>query len=150
MLCENCGQKNAVSIFLSPETNKIQYLCGNCYRIINNDIELESLAIKEINNVKIEIKCNSCGINFKEFKSSGHFGCEKCYNAFVDFINDEFLSKFKETKYLGKKPNAYYIEKQINELEQLIEICVKNGNYQKATKYGLEVKKLKEECYGKL
>lgn len=150
MLCENCGQKDATSIFLSPKTNKIQYLCGNCYKFINNDVELENLAINEIKSIKIESKCKSCGISFNEFKSSGYFGCEKCYDEFNDFLANQFLSHFKEQKYLGKKPNIYYIKKEIKELEQLVEICIKNGNYQKATKYGIEINRLKEECYGKL
>ncbi|MBE7075072.1 MAG: hypothetical protein E7376_03760 [Clostridiales bacterium] len=150
MLCENCGQKDATSIFLSPKSGKIQYLCGKCYRLLNNEVELESFALKEIKQVKFENKCISCGTTFAEFKSSGYFGCEKCYQAFQEYLNTNFLIQFKEQKYLGKKPNAYYIDKQIKELEQLIEICLKNGNLQKATKYGLEVKKLKEESYGKL
>ena len=51
---------------------------------------------------------------------------------------------------MGKKPNAFYVEKQIKELEQMVEICLKNGDLQKATKYGLEIQKLKEQNYGTL
>ena len=57
---------------------------------------------------------------------------------------------FKEQKYLGKKPNLFYVEQEIKNLEQLIEICVKNGNLQKATKYGKELEKLKEVYYDRL
>lgn len=150
MLCQNCNKKDATSIFISPQNGKLQYLCGACYRKLNNDVELESLAIKETNIVKIEEKCQSCGTTFKEFKASNLFGCEDCYLAFETFLKSEFLPHFKEQKYLGKKPNAYYIQKQIKELEQMVEICLKNGNLQKATQYGLEIQQLKEQNYDKL
>lgn len=149
MLCDSCGKKDATSIFMSKD-NKLKYLCGTCYRKLNNEIELEMLAIKETNNIELETKCLSCGETFEEFKSSGMFGCENCYNAFADYLNKIFITKFKEQKYLGKKPNIFYIKKQIKELEQMVEICLKNGNLQKATKYGVEIEKLKEQCYGRL
>lgn len=150
MLCENCGKKDATSIFMSPKDNKLKYLCGNCYRKINNDVELENLALKETNEIKIEEKCLGCGETFAEFMSSGLFGCEQCYDAFSNYLKSNFLNNFNEQKYLGKKPNAYYVQKQIKELEQMVEICLKNGNLQKATKYGIEIKKLKEQNYDKL
>lgn len=150
MLCENCNQKDSTSIFVSPKTRQLQYLCGACYRKINNDIELETLALKATKDIKIEAKCNSCGTTFAEFKASGMFGCEECYTAFEDYLKTNFLPLFKEQKYLGKKPNAYYVQKQIKELEQMVEICLKNGNLQKATIYGKEIQKLKEQNYDKL
>lgn len=150
MLCEQCKKKDATSIFVSAQTNKLQYLCGTCYRRINNDVELETLAIKEINRVKIQEKCQNCGTTFDEFKASGLFGCAECYCAFENYLKTEFLPKFKEQTYLGKKPNAFYVQKQIKELEQMVEICLKNGNFQQATKYGVEIQKLKEQNYGKL
>lgn len=150
MLCENCKKKDATSIFISPQTGKLQYLCGICYRLLNNDVELESLAINETNKIKITAKCNSCGTSFDEFSASGLFGCAECYDTFEEFLNTNFISKFKEQSYLGKKPNAFYVEKQIKELEQMVEICLKNGDLQKATKYGLEIQKLKEQNYGTL
>lgn len=150
MLCENCGTKDATSIFMSPKHNKLLYLCGSCYRKLNNDVELEQFAQSQANLVSLKTVCPNCGETFEEFKSSGLFGCECCYDAFGEYLKNNFLSQFKEQKYLGKKPNAFYIDKQIKELEQMVEICLKNGNLQKATKYGLEIQKLKEQSYGKL
>lgn len=150
MLCENCNKKDATSIFMTPNGNRLQYLCGDCYRKLNNDVEMEVFALKETKNVKIEQCCSCCGETFKEFLNSGIFGCENCYKTFNDYLINNFLVLFKEKKYLGKKPNAYYVEKQIRELEQMVEICLKNGNLQQATKYGVEITKLKEQSYGKL
>ena len=92
MLCENCGKKDATSIYMSPKDNKLKYLCGACYRKINNDNELDALALKEIRDVKLEAKCLNCGETFNEFMSSGLFGCENCYDAFSD--SDDRSDKF--------------------------------------------------------
>lgn len=149
MLCENCNQKDATSIYMPPNSGKIVYLCGACYRKLNNDTILDEMVVKEIDDIKIEQRCNGCGQTYAEFKASGVFGCEDCYASFSDVIN-EFVGKFKQSRYTGKKPNIFYIQKEIKNLEQMVEICLKNGNLQQATKYGVEIQKLKEQCYGKL
>lgn len=150
MLCENCKKKDATSIFVSPSSKKLMYLCGACYRRLNNEVELETLAINATKTVDLEKKCQNCGESFQEFQSSGLFGCENCYTTFEEYLKNNFLCLFKEKKYLGKKPNLFYVQKQITELEQMVEICLKNGDLQKATKYGVEIQNLKEQNYGKL
>ena len=90
------------------------------------------------------------GLKFDDFSGIGLFGCTECYKTFSDYINQNFLQMFKEKKYLGKKPNLYYVQQEIKNLEQLIEMCLTNGNFQKATKYGKELEKIKEENYDRL
>lgn len=150
MLCENCGNKDATSIFMPTGSNKIKYLCGECYKKLNNDADLDRFAFSQSQNVAIDVVCSNCGTTYKEFEKSGLFGCAECYNAFSEYINKKILPMFKETKYLGRKPNMFYVESEIKNLEQLIEICLKNGNLQKATKYGKELERLKEENYDRL
>ena len=150
MLCQNCSKKDATSIFLPPNQTKLMYLCGACYKILNNNVELENLAAQQAQNLNIEENCRFCGLKYNDFKNSGLFGCAECYNTFSDYINQNFLQMFKEKKYLGKKPNLYYVQQEIKNLEHLIEMCLTNGNFQKATKYGKELEKLKEQSYGKL
>lgn len=150
MLCENCGLKNATSIYMPPNNKKIKYLCGECYKKINNDYELENLAYIATKKIEIEAVCKNCGTSFKDFEASGLFGCDNCYLVFSEYIKTKFLPMFREQKYLGKKPNMFYVKEDIKNLEQLIEICLKNGDFNKATKYGKELEKLKEENYDKL
>lgn len=150
MLCENCGLKNAVSIAIPQGEKKVKYLCGECYKKINNDFELENFAYITSKKIEIDAVCKNCGTSFKEFEASGMFGCEACYVAFNEYIKTKFLPLFTEQKYLGKKPNMFYVREDIKNLEQLIELCLKNGNFNKATMYGKELEKLKEENYDKL
>lgn len=149
MLCQNCGLKNATSIYMPPNQTKIKYLCGACYKKLNCDSELDNLAFVSAKSVKINLVCKNCGTSLKDFEESGLFGCENCYNTFEEHIKN-FTLKFKETKYLGKKPNLYYVAQEIKNLENLIEMCLKNGNLQKATLYGKELERLKEENYDRL
>ena len=150
MLCENCKNKNATSFCIDENTKKLKYLCGECYRNLNREKELERFAYAETLNFSVEATCKECGTTFNEFKASKLFGCANCYKAFDTYIYQSFLPNFKEQKYLGKKPNAFYIEQEIKNLEQLIEISLKNKNFNQATKYGVELQKLKEANYGKL
>ena len=150
MLCENCGKKNVTSIFLPPNQKKLKYLCGECYKKFNADLELERFAYSNAMSIKIDEMCKTCGTTFKEFEKSGLFGCMDCYKAFKEYIDLHILSIFKEKKFLGKKPNVYYIESEIKNLEHLVEICLKNGDLNRATKYGKELDELKDKRYGRL
>lgn len=150
MLCENCGQKNATSIFMPPNETKLKYLCGVCYKKLNQDTELDNFAYNMAHNVEIAVTCDCCGLSIEEFNKTKVFGCENCYKYFNNLVVQKFLSNFKEQKYLGRKPNVFYIRQEMKNLEQLIEVCLKNGNYQKATKYGKELEKLKADNYDKL
>lgn len=150
MLCENCGKKEATSIFMPPNENKIRYLCGECYKKINSENELDLFAYNQTKSILATKVCSNCGLTFSEFEKSGLFGCEDCYKCFDEYIKKYFLQNFKEQKYLGKKPNAFYVESEIKNLENLIEHCLKNGDYQKATIYGKELERLKEDNYGRL
>ena len=57
MLCQNCGLKESTSIFMPPGETKIKYLCGACYRELNNFEELESLVSKATTSYKIKLNC---------------------------------------------------------------------------------------------
>ena len=126
-------------------------LCQGCVaRPCVNTCKFGAISVQNGKSVIDPAKCKNCGTTFDEFKSSKLFGCAECYETFNDYIKNHILVNFKEQKYLGKKPNIYYVEKEIKNLEQLIEICLKNKNFNKATKYGIELQKLKEENYDKL
>ena len=150
MVCEDCGKNNAVSIFISHGGANQKYLCQNCYKKCSLNTDIKDIVDLEIDRLNQNKVCNNCGTSFIEFKKSGLFGCENCYETFIDFVNGNILKSFKEKKYYGKKPNIYYIEKEYKNLEQLIEICLKNGDFARATKYSKELERLKEENYGRL
>ena len=149
MLCENCNQKNATSIYMPPNDTKLKYLCGECYKKINSDKELDNFVYTTTQDVEIDAKCLTCGMLFSDAQKTHLFGCENCYKSFNLHVNN-FLGKFKEQKYLGRKPNVFYIRQEIQNLEHIIEMCLKNGDFQKATKYGIELNKLKADNYDKL
>ena len=135
---------------MPPNQTKLKYLCGECYKKLNADLELEKFAHSNASSIKIEEKCKNCGTTFEEFKQSGLFGCSDCYEAFKEYINNNILVNVKEPKFLGKKPNVYYLECEIKNLESMVELCLKNGDLNRATKYGKELDELKDKRYGRL
>ena len=150
MLCVRCSKKDATSIFVTPNSKEIKYLCGECYSLIKSEIEIEKLSTNAVDNVKIEQVCKNCGLTYKELINTSYFGCERCYDTFKSYIEQNIIPNFKNKKYKGKRPNAFYVEKEIKHLQQMVEICLKNNNLQKATEYGKQIQKLKEENYGRL
>ena len=98
MLCELCGQKNATSIFMPPDENKLKYLCGQCYKKLNKDSDLENFVYAATQSCEMDSKCNCCGLSFDELKKTKQFGCENCYKVFKTEVAN-FLSNFKEQKY---------------------------------------------------
>ena len=99
MLCENCGKKNATSIYMPPNETNLKYLCGECYKKLNNDTDLENFAYMQAQQVEIDAECKLCGTKFSDFENSGLFGCENCYKAFNEYITKKNLPNFKEQKY---------------------------------------------------
>ena len=149
VICENCGVKDATSILKLSRENKMKYLCGACYKKLKDEEEITGLANKVSDAISAELSCPSCGLVLKEFNETKLFGCENCYKIFIGNVK-ETLKNFKNQRYTGKKPNVFYIRQEIKNLEQMIEICLKNGDFQKATKYGKELEQLKADNYDKL
>jgi len=149
MLCEHCNSKEATSIFNLVKQNKIKYLCGKCYKQLSSDIALDVFASNEADNLKVDIKCLNCGLTLEQVKKNKIFKCENCYEFFSELIKEEYFKIFKANTHKGKQANSYLIKKQIKELEQMVEICIKNNDYDRAGRYSSQINKIKEEYYGK-
>ena len=149
MICENCGLKDATSILKQSGENKMKYLCGVCYKKLKDEEEIAGFANKVSDVIGNDVSCSSCGLGIKEFNETKVFGCENCYKIFIGNVK-EILKNFKNQRYTGKKPNVFYIRQEIKNLEQMVEICLKNKDFLNATKYGRELEKLKADNYDKL
>jgi len=148
MICENCKKKEATSIYNLSKQKKIIYLCGGCYRELSNDVALDDFASYETSNVKVNEKCLTCGLTLTDFNKTKTFKCCDCYNHFFKYIKQN-VKNFDNKNHIGKVANSFLIQKEVKNLEQMIELCLKNNDYTRASKYGEQIKKIKEEYYGK-
>jgi protein arginine kinase activator len=119
MKCENCGE-NPAKVHMTEivnETEKVErHLCEKCaqklgYTIPQYSISelLAGIAKSQLAGAKAgapDVKCDSCGITFAEFQSSGRFGCAEDYDVFEDFLEGSLKRYHDATQHVGKIPPA--------------------------------------------
>lgn len=115
MLCEKCGNKQAVMKIYENINNekKTQYICEDCaMEMMGSHLSFGGMdpfsafsgffqtpARKETETV-----CPSCGMTFRRFLDWGKFGCAHCYEAFGDQLEPVFKKFHFRTEYKGKHP----------------------------------------------
>ena len=115
MLCEKCGNKQAVMKIYENINNekKTQYICEDCaMEMMGSHLSFGGMdpfsafsgffqtpARKETETV-----CPSCGMTFRRFLDWGKFGCAHCYEAFGDQLEPVFKKFHFRTDYRGKHP----------------------------------------------
>ena len=145
MLCERC-KINDATVRYTKNINGIkiqQNICKDCLEKLEykkdfiddffNDF-FYSYILSDIN--KKDIECKVCGNTFESFRNNGKIGCENCYYTFKNKL-DTILNNIQHKNiHIGKIPNN--IEKfkpnldTIPELKKLLDIAVKNENYEDA------------------
>lgn len=135
MLCEICGEREAVYHFLRDDNGILteHWVCRECARKIRPMSWYEYMekhadkrdafeklltgmlkGITEDDRPEMHVSCPRCGMVFKEFVQVGKFGCPECYNVFGPLIEDNMLKIQAGTRHLGKK---YQDETEQEEIE---------------------------------
>ena len=188
MLCENCG-KNEANVKYTQIINGVKKemrLCEECAKeqgITNIDFSMpinfssflgdmfdeynESNFLPQIVNNN-SLKCKKCGLTYDEFINTGKFGCENCYNTFLDKIDYLVKNLHGSTRHIGRKTK--YIksneskiknnnkieekilnksegeseERKIDELKRKLKEAIKDERYEDAAKIRDEIKKIEE------
>lgn len=106
------------------------------------------------------LKCDKCSMTYDEFLNTGKFGCDKCYEVFSKKINPLLKRIHGSDKYLGRKSKIkksteqVKIDKVVNksddtnkikELQQNLQKCIKDENYEEAAKIRDEIKKIEKK-----
>ena len=77
--------------------------------------------------------CKSCGLTYKEFKTSGLLGCESCYKAFEEDLKVILRRIHGNNKHLIiEKEKSLLIEKKLSELRKELEEAVKQEEFEEA------------------
>lgn len=109
-LCEACAQKKGVAIHSHVKNISIPEFFGQLVE------PKESTADDE------DLHCPSCGLSYRQFRSSGKLGCPECYRAFRQ-EHDHLLEKIhgaSPPRHRGKVPSRVGAELiRQRELEEL-------------------------------
>jgi len=125
MLCDRCHKRDAtiqVSQIVNGQTVE-HHLCEVCAKELGLETNIESMFDNFFNHsvfgssvfnptggipifgkpVQRNLVCPNCGLTFDEFRSSGLFGCAKCYEAFADRLDPVFRRVQGGTRHVGHK-----------------------------------------------
>lgn len=105
-------------------------------------------AIKERDEELSELKCPSCGLTYKEFRSRARLGCPNDYDSF----RKELLPLIKRIHgaetHTGKIPvttsDALEVERRLRELRKELSSTVKEENYERAAQLRDEIMRIEE------
>lgn len=190
MLCQNCG-KNEANVKYTQIINGVKKqmsLCSNCAEELGlEDIgfdmpidfssflgdvfeDAHSNFIPDIINSK-SLTCDKCNMTYDDFTEVGKFGCEHCYEAFENKIEQLIKSIQGSNKHIGRlgKKNIQSsinnnesnieskrsiqesskddneIENKIKKLQNKLKQEIKEEKYEDAAKTRDEIKKLQDE-----
>lgn len=167
MLCQRCGEKEAtvhLTKIINGEKTEI-YLCEDCAKetghldFSNNPFSIQNLLADILNpnldsipsNQK-DIKCDNCGMSYKEFTEKGLFGCSECYDQFSDKIDRLAKRIHGSDKHIGKVPlrrgGKLRTEKRIDDLREEMQKAVNKENFEKAAKLRDEIHELEDDLRG--
>ncbi|HHN45867.1 MAG TPA: hypothetical protein ENN09_00360 [Planctomycetes bacterium] len=134
MKCQRCNERDArvhLTEIKNGQKNEID-LCEVCAKEMKLVGPLEAAIPPEAQKVR----CPGCGITLKDFIASGRLGCEECYAAFAEQLEELHLKTHSAKKHKGKVPvrlNGPDRKKRMLEyLTQELERAVKKENFEQA------------------
>lgn len=104
MLCENCGEKEAVIHLTQIQNNTVTnaHLCEAC--AAEKGVETGAAVAKfplgdflaslgkggtaEAGEAGLDVACPACGATLRDFRQSGRLGCAQCYESFGAQLRD--------------------------------------------------------------
>lgn len=170
MLCEHCHENEAKISYTMVEGNdtKQMHVCPSCFQeflaeqfpssqIPPLDIqpmiqELLSLFHGKDAEEEEGRTCPVCGRSLKEFRKTGMFGCDNCYNTFAEELNALLPRMQGADHHVGAMPEAFRRNREASEKEQALkdrlDAAVADERYEDAALLRDEIKALKEERHG--
>lgn len=128
-ICSDCAKKKGISVEIEkPFQPKID--------IFSDNIPVDSGSEKKDEKTGEKVKCGQCGLTLSEFKRIGLFGCDKCHEAFGEYVSN-LLKQFHGTDvYKGKIPEEIFekddVVQQLKNLRVELKYCVEIEDYEKA------------------
>ena len=170
MLCEHCHENEAKISYTMVEGNdtKEMHVRPSCFQeflaeqfpssqIPPLDIqpmiqELLSLFHGKDAEEEEGRTCPVCGRSLKEFRKTGMFGCDNCYNTFAEELNALLPRMQGADHHVGAMPEAFRRNREASEKERALkdrlDAAVADERYEDAALLRDEIKALKEERHG--
>lgn len=169
MLCPECGKRPATLHFTKIINGKKSeyHLCEVCAQekeeqlpgnengfsfhqllsgLLNFDISTEASADTSIQQQVV--RCNTCGLTYKQFGKLGRFGCSDCYDTFQEYLDPMFRRMHGHTIHRGKVPTrtkgALKIRRELDVLKSQLEQLINSEEFEKAAQVRDQIRELQE------
>jgi protein arginine kinase activator len=127
-LCEECAQTQGVTVksymYKSPASSQ----ATAAQQILSGVAEVATGSEGE--------KCPQCGITYRQFRSSGKFGCPNDYVVFKPKLDDLLEKIHGRNQHIGKVPSRASAqiarEKELRSLKDELDRAVKEEAYERA------------------
>lgn len=147
LVCSHCNKQHAIIHVAETALRDgkkfwdIQHLCEACAHELGvpHAKTLESVFQSFPIGTLTESKCSQCGLRFSDFRRTGRLGCEKCYDAFQEALQ-EVLEKAHggKTKHVGRAPGMTGEEASRREdlavLQRKLRQAVETESYEEAAR----------------
>lgn len=136
-LCQECMQKHKLGMNASQED--FAQLLGNLFGKFAERIRLES--------DKYDAVCPSCAMTYREFRTGRMLGCEHCYDAFRERIEEMLLARGRGAKYVrdGREREMPSAGSELRRLKREMETAIADEDYELAAVLRDEIRALKTE-----
>ncbi|MBQ1257925.1 MAG: UvrB/UvrC motif-containing protein [Clostridia bacterium] len=171
MMCDECGVRPA-TIHLTTFTGgekQDKNLCATCltkYKMNLPTMDLSNLAgilggfiEKALSGKKEEVDsgfnatCETCSMDYKQFKRNGMLGCADCYKAFREPIEEMLTRMHGNAQHVGRIPGGVNsqisLKLQIDKLKQQLTRAVSQEEYEKAALLRDQIRALQNELKAK-
>lgn len=132
-LCESCAQEHGVTLKSVPPLNEL----------------LTNFVLQQSGANKIEdVRCDTCGMSFAEFRTKGLLGCPNDYDVFEKLLSPLIAQAHENaTHHVGRIPGTRPVE-EIREHEQVrvereLEAAVAREDYETAARLRDELNTLR-------
>jgi protein arginine kinase activator len=157
MLCDICHKREALlfyTLVINSQKTELR-LCESCAAKKGLIDSVNSLDPKDFipllthDSDIANLKCNRCGLTYKQFMSVTKFGCSDCYKAFRKEVkllvrrihgSDEHIGKS-----VSKGDRSDTKEFQLYEMRKRLKDAVSNESYEEAARLRDDLRKLRED-----
>ncbi|MDO4282922.1 MAG: UvrB/UvrC motif-containing protein [Clostridia bacterium] len=154
MKCNNCGKREANIKYSENINGKKQELnlCYECAEKLGVIDFSDSFApmftsmFSGLPEMFEETKCDKCGYTLDDYKKTGLFGCDHCYETFDDSIDNLLLKIHGKNRHIQRIDHRRKDHNETDEIEILqekLEKLVKEEKYEEAAIVRDQIKKIK-------
>src|SRR5699024_1552432 len=160
MLCESCKKNEASVHYTQIIDGKMEerHLCEECasedYNLdFENPFSMNKIFTGLIDNIqedkkkRKELKCDNCGLSYRQFKKDGKFGCSNCYKTFKNNLYPLIEGLHGHNIHRGKIPQNVDEEiglmREEEKLKRKLNDAVKKEEFEEAALLRDELKALK-------